>query len=148
MAKQLIPDIGLTTDIITGFCTETEDDHKETLSLMRDVKFDWAFMFAYSERSGTTAAKNLDDNIDSKIKKQRLKEIIELQSKHSLESNKKDIGKTFEILVEGFSKKSDKMLKGRNSQNKMIVFPAKNFTKGDLIKVKITDCTSATLIGE
>ncbi|MEA3495033.1 MAG: tRNA (N6-isopentenyl adenosine(37)-C2)-methylthiotransferase MiaB [Bacteroidota bacterium] len=148
MAKQLIPDIGLTTDIITGFCTETEDDHKETLSLMKDVKFDWAFMFAYSERSGTVAAKNLDDNIDNKKKKQRLKEIIELQSKHSLESNKKDIGKTFEILVEGFSKKSDKMLKGRNSQNKMIVFPAKNFAKGDLIKVKITDCTSATLIGE
>ncbi|MFA5535515.1 MAG: TRAM domain-containing protein, partial [Mariniphaga sp.] len=130
------------------FCTETEEDHAQTLDLMSRVKFDMAFMFKYSERPGTYAASHLKDDIPEKIKLKRLDEIITLQNKISLENNLNDRGKTFEVLVEGLSKKSDKMLFGRTSQNKVVVFPGKNFQKGDLVNVRITDATQTTLIGE
>lgn len=146
--KKNIPDCGLSTDIIAGFCTETEEDHKDTLSLMEWVSYDYAFMFKYSERPDTIAAKKYDDDVPDDVKSRRLQEIINLQGKTSLANYKKDIGKTFEVLVEKVSKKSDKELAGRNPQNKMIVFPRKNYKPGDYVMVKIHDCTSATLIGE
>lgn len=146
--RSFIPDCGITTDVFTGFCTETEEDHAQTLDLMSRVKFDMAFMFKYSERPGTYAASHLKDDIPEKIKLKRLDEIITLQNKISLENNLNDRGKTFEVLVEGLSKKSDKMLFGRTSQNKVVVFPGKNFQKGDLVNVRITDATQTTLIGE
>ncbi|MDD2381786.1 MAG: tRNA (N6-isopentenyl adenosine(37)-C2)-methylthiotransferase MiaB [Mariniphaga sp.] len=146
--RSFIPDCGITTDVFTGFCTETEEDHAQTLDLMSRVKFDMAFMFKYSERPGTYAASHLKDDIPEKIKLKRLDEIITLQNKISLENNLNDRGKTFEVLVEGLSKKSDKMLFGRTSQNKVVVFPGKSFQKGDLVNVRITDATQTTLIGE
>jgi tRNA-2-methylthio-N6-dimethylallyladenosine synthase len=146
--RSILPDCGLTTDIFTGFCTETEEDHDHTLSLMEDVKFDMAFMFKYSERPGTYAAKYLPDDIPEKTKQRRLKEIIDLQNKISLENNKNDIGKTFTILAEGLSKKSNKMLSGRTSQNKITVFPKNNYKKGNFVDVRISDCTQTTLIGD
>jgi tRNA-2-methylthio-N6-dimethylallyladenosine synthase len=146
--RSILPDCGLSTDIFTGFCNETEEDHQQTLSLMEIVKFDMAFMFKYSERPGTYAAKMMKDDVPEKIKIQRLNEIIRLQNKISLENNNNDIGNTFEVLVEGFSKKSDEMLFGRTSQNKVVVFPKENFKKGDLVNVKINKCTQTTLIGE
>lgn len=146
--KSIVPDCGLSTDVFTGFCTETEEDHTETLSLMEAVKFDMAFMFKYSERPGTYAHKHLEDNVPEDIKVRRLNEVIQLQNKLSLESNQKDIGKTFEVLVEGFSKKSDEMLFGRTSQNKVVVFPKYHYKKGDLVDVKIEKCTQTTLIGD
>lgn len=146
--KKNIPDCGLSTDIIAGFCTETEEDHKETMSLMEWVSYDYAFMFKYSERPDTIAAKKYDDDVPEDIKGRRLQEIINLQGKTSLANYKKDIGKTFEVLVEKVSKKSDKELAGRNPQNKMIVFPRKNYKPGDYVMVKVHDCTSATLMGE
>jgi tRNA-2-methylthio-N6-dimethylallyladenosine synthase len=148
MIRTIVPDMGLSTDVIAGFCTETEEEHQETLSLMEAVQFDHAYMFMYSERPGTPAAKKFTDDIPEEVKNRRLQEIIALQNKHALESNKRDLGKTFKVLVEGFSKRSDEMLKGRNDQNKMIVFPREGFQKGDYVHVKINDCTSATLIGE
>ena len=146
--KKLIPDCGLSTDIIAGFCTETEEDHQATLSLMKYVGYDYAFMFKYSERPDTIAAKRYDDDVPEEVKSRRLTEIIALQQELALASNKNDIGKTFEVLVEKVSKKSDDELAGRNSQNKTIVFPRKNFKPGDYVMVKVTDCTAATLIGE
>ena len=146
--KELIPDSSISTDIITGFCGETEDDHRETLSLMEWASFDYAFMFKYSERPGTIAAQKLRDDIPDPVKSYRLQEVIQLQQKLSLKSNKKDIGKTFEVLTEGRSRKSEHHLSGRNSQNKVVVFPALDFNPGEYVKVKITGCTSATLIGE
>jgi len=146
--KTHIPDCGLSTDIIAGFCTETEEDHRETLSLMKWVSYDYAFMFKYSERPDTIAAKKFEDDVPEEVKSRRLQEIIALQGEMSLANNKKDIGKTFEVLVEKVSKKSDKELAGRNSQNKMIVFPRKNYKPGDYVMVKVHDCTPATLIGE
>ncbi len=146
--KKNIPDCGLSTDIIAGFCTETEEDHKETMSLMEWVSYDYAFMFKYSERPDTIAAKKYDDDVPEDIKGRRLQEIINLQGKTSLANYKKDIGKTFEVLVEKVSKKSDKELAGRNPQNKMIVFPRKDYKPGDYVMVKVHDCTSATLMGE
>ena len=146
--KKLIPDCGLSTDIIAGFCTETEADHEDTLSIMKWVEYDYAFMFKYSERPDTIAAKKFEDDVPEEIKSKRLQEIIALQGKLSLANNKKDIGKTFEVLVEKVSKKSDKELAGRNSQNKMIVFPRKDYKAGDYVMVKVHDCTAATLIGE
>lgn len=146
--KTILPECGLSTDIFTGFCSETEEDHSETLSLMDKVKFDMAFMFKYSERPGTWAADKLEDDVPEEIKTRRLNEVIQLQSKHSLENNKKDIGKEFEVLAEGVSKKSDQELFGRTSQNKVVVFPKKNYKKGDFVKVKIKDSTQTTLIGE
>ena len=146
--KDIIPDCGITTDIFCGFHGETDEDHAETLKLMREVEFDAAFMFKYSERPGTYAAKNLEDNVPEVIKKKRLEEIIDLQTVLSLESNKKDIGKTFEVLVEGISKRSRDKLYGRTQQNKVVVFPKQHNRIGDLIHVKINEVTSATLLGE
>ncbi len=146
--KSIIPDCGLSTDVFTGFCSETEEDHLHTLSLMEQVKFDLAFMFKYSERPGTYAHKHLKDDVPEETKIRRLNEVIQLQNKLSLESNQSDIGKTFEVLVEGFSKKSDKMLFGRTSQNKGVVFPKYNFKKGDFVKIRIDKCTQTTLIGD
>ncbi len=146
--RKFIPGCAISTDIITGFCGETEDDHKQTLSLMKWAAYDFAFMFKYSERKGTIAAEKFKDDVPEEIKSKRLIEIIELQQKLSHESNLKDIGKTFRVLVEGVSKKSNQKLSGRNSQNKVVVFPKKNFKTGDYVNVKIIECTSATLIGE
>ena len=145
--KEIVPDCGLSTDIITGFCTETEEDHQDTLSLMEKVGYDFAYMFKYSERPGTAAAKKMEDDIPEEIKQRRLAEVIEIQSKSSHISNKKDLGKTFRVLVEGTSKKSDDMLQGRNPQNKVVVFPKENYKKGDYVDVVVNDCTSATLLG-
>jgi len=145
--KEIVPDCGLSTDIITGFCTETEEDHQDTLSLMEQVGYDFAYMFKYSERPGTAAAKKMEDDIPEEIKQRRLAEVIEIQSKSSHISNKKDLGKTFRVLVEGTSKKSDEMLQGRNPQNKVVVFPKENYKKGDYVDVVVNECTSATLIG-
>ena len=146
--KRIIPNCGLSTDIICGFHSETEEDHKETLSLMREVGFDSAFMFKYSERPGTYAAKKLDDNISDEIKSRRLQEIIDLQLELSRESNEKDLGKEFEVLIEGFSKRSREQLFGRNEQNKVVIFDKKNYRIGQFARVKITGFTSATLFGE
>jgi tRNA-2-methylthio-N6-dimethylallyladenosine synthase len=146
--KEIVPDIGLSTDIITGFCSETDDDHLDTMSLMSEVGFDFAYMFYYSERPGTPAAKNFPDDVSLDVKKKRLSDIINLQNKLSLESNLRDLGKTFKVLVEGTSKKSDDYLFGRNSQNKVIVFPKENFKPGMYINVVVEKCTSATLIGK
>lgn len=146
--RKFIPGCAISTDIITGFCGETEDDHKQTISLMKWAAYDFAFMFKYSEREGTMAAEKFKDDIPDETKGRRLKEIIELQQKLSKESNLKNIGKTFRVLVEGVSKKSDQKLSGRNSQNKVVVFPKKDFKPGDYVNVKIIECTSATLIGE
>lgn len=146
--KRIIPGCGLSTDIMCGYHSETEEDHQETLSLMREVVFDSAFMFKYSERPGTYAAKKLPDDISDETKVKRLQEIINLQNELSLESNKRDVGKTFEVLVEGFSKRSREQLFGRSSQNKVVIFDKANHKIGDLVKVRITGNTSATLFGE
>lgn len=146
--KKYIPDCGISTDVFSGFHSETEDDHQQTLSLMKEVGFDSAFMFKYSERPGTYAAKNLQDDISEEIKTKRLQEIIELQNQLSAKSNQKDIGKTVEVLVEGYSKRSNDRMFGRTSQNKVVVFDKQNSKIGDYIQVKIKEASSATLIGE
>ncbi|MDA3930578.1 MAG: tRNA (N6-isopentenyl adenosine(37)-C2)-methylthiotransferase MiaB [Prolixibacteraceae bacterium] len=145
--KEIIPECGLSSDIFCGFSSETEEDFQETLSLMKVVKFDSAFMFKYSERPGTYAHKHLPDDVLEEVKSERLTRMIELQNRISLEKNKKDIGKTFEVLIEGTSKKSKEELFGRTSQGKIVVFPKMNFQKGDYVKVKIERCTQTTLIG-
>ncbi len=145
--KNILPGCSLTTDIIAGFCTETEEDHQQTLSLVENVGFDFAYMFKYSERPGTTAIKKYKDDVPEDVKTRRLNEIIELQKKLSAASNKKDLGKNFEVLVEGPSKRSPDDYCGRTSQNKMVVFPKNNSKPGTYIKTKIIDYTSATLIG-
>lgn len=145
--RRIVPDCGLSTDVITGFCSETEEEHQETLSLMELVQYDMAYMFFYSERPGTLAARKYPDDIPHEVKIRRLNEIITLQTKHSAKRNQDDIGKTFKILVEKPSKRSDKDMCGRNDQNKMVVFPAENIHPGDYVHVKITSATSATLIG-
>lgn len=139
---------GVSQDMITGFCTETEEDHQDTLSLMDYVKYDYGYMFAYSERPNTPAAKKLADDIPAEIKNRRLTEVIAKQQQHSLERNQMAIGKVHKILVEGFSKRSAEHLCGRNDQNKMVVFPKENFQKGDYVNVLVTECTAATLIGK
>jgi tRNA-2-methylthio-N6-dimethylallyladenosine synthase len=140
-----LPDAAISTDIMVGFCDETIDDHQETLSLMKQVGYDFAFMFKYSERSGTYAAKYLNDNVPEKEKIRRLNEVIALQNELSYESKKQDVGKVFEVLVEGSSKKSKKQMMGRNSQNKVIVFDATdNVCAGNFVKVKVESFTSAT----
>ena len=144
---RIIPDCAISTDIIVGFCGETEQEHEDTLSLMRKVEYDFAYMFNYSERPRTLAERKYEDDVPTEVKKRRLREVIDLQQEHSLKSNKKQVGKTFEVLIEGFSKKSDQELCGRNSQNTMIVFPKENYKKGQYVHVKVTDCTSATLLG-
>lgn len=144
--RSVIPDCGLTTDVIAGFCGETEQDHKETLSLMEEVMFDSAFMFAYSERPGTLASRRYPDDIPYTLKTQRLNEIIELQGRMSLKSNEKEIGKTLKVLVEGPSKRNPEELCGRASNNKMCVFPSRGEKAGDYCTVKVVSVTSATLI--
>ncbi len=145
--KKIIPDCAISQDMITGFCGETEEDHQETLSLMEYVKYDFGFMFAYSERPGTLAEKKMEDDVPLAIKKRRLAEIINLQQEHSLYHMEQFVGKTVEVLIEGNSKKSDAHWMGRNSQNAVAVFPKGDEKIGDLIMVKINECTSATLIG-
>lgn len=146
--KRTIKDCGLATDIIAGFCNETLEDHKDTLDMMRQVGYDSAYMFNYSQRSNTLAAKKYADDIPYEEKTRRLEEIIDLQRELSLQSNKRDVGKTFEVLVEGTSKRSEDKLFGRNSQNKVVVFDKENFKPGDYVNVRVMDCTSATLFGE
>jgi len=146
--RTAIPECAITTDIIAGFCDETEQDHQDTLNLMREVRFDSAFMFKYSERSGTIAAQKFDDNVPEEVKSRRLKEIIALQQELSLQSNKNDIGKVVEVLIEGNARKSAEQLMGRDSRNKVVVFESKELEKGDYADVRIVRCTSATLIGQ
>jgi len=146
--KRIMPDCAISTDIITGFCTETEEDQADTLSLMEWAGFDYAYMFAYSERPKTLAERKYEDDVPEDVKNRRLTEVINLQRDLSLASNRRDIGKVVEVLVEGPSKRSAEDFCGRNSQNKMVVFPKGKSQKGDYVMVKIKDCTSATLIGE
>jgi tRNA-2-methylthio-N6-dimethylallyladenosine synthase len=144
----IIPECSLSTDMITGFCTETEEDHKESLSLMEWAGFDFAYMFKYSERPGTKAARKLIDNVSESVKAERLSEMIALQNRLSGKSKKSDIGRTVEVLIEGYSKRSTEHLSGRTSQNKVVVFPAGEHKKGEYTKVLIEKNTSATLIGK
>ncbi len=146
--REIIPEAAISTDIIAGFCGETEQDHRDTMSLMQEVAYDYAYMFKYSERPNTFAARKLADDVSETDKSRRLNEIISLQNKMSFESNKRDMNKTFEVLVEGISKKSDKQVYGRNSQNKVIIFDGDKSFIGKLINVKITNFTQATLFGE
>ena len=146
--REIIPDCGLSTDVFVGFHNESEEDFQQTLELMREVRFDSAFMFKYSERPGTAASKRLADNVPEEVKGRRLQELIDLQVELSHESNWRDVGKTFEVLVEGTSKKKADELFGRSSQNKVIVFPDNGAKAGDLVRVAVKGCTSATLIGE
>lgn len=146
--KRIIPDCGISQDMISGFPTESEEDHQDTLSLMEYVKYDFGFMFTYSERPGTLAARKLEDDIPEATKKRRLTEIIDLQRKHGHHRTQQHVGKIEEILIEGTSKKNDEHWMGRNSQNTVAVFPKENYKVGDFVDVKITHCTSATLIGE
>jgi tRNA-2-methylthio-N6-dimethylallyladenosine synthase len=146
--RQSLPECAISTDIIAGFCDESEEDHKETLSLMEKVEFDYAFMFRYSERPDTLAAEKYTDNVPDEVKDRRLREIIDLQQKLSWQSNKKDVGKIFEVLIEGYSKRSRDYFSGRNSQNKVVLFPVTGNNVGEYVWVKIIRFTSATLIGE
>ena len=146
--RRIIPGCGLTTDIFVGYHDETLDDQADTLSLVREVGFDSAFMFKYSERPGTYAAKHLPDNVPEEEKIRRLNELIQLQTEISAEQYRKDVGQTFEVLVEGFSKRSRQQLMGRTEQNKAVVFDRGNYHIGDFVRVKITGSTSATLLGE
>jgi tRNA-2-methylthio-N6-dimethylallyladenosine synthase len=146
--RSIIPEAGITSDIITGFCSESDEEHNDTLSLMEWAGYDFSYMFKYSERPGTAAAKKFADDIPEEIKSKRLTEIIHQQTKLSHESNKKDLGKTFKVLADAVSKRSDKHLSGRTTQNKVVIFPRENFIPGDYLNIKIIDCTPATLIGE
>jgi tRNA-2-methylthio-N6-dimethylallyladenosine synthase len=148
--RELIPECGISSDIIAGFCTETEEDHMDTLHVMDYSKYDMSYMFFYSERPGTLAARRYEDDIPEDIKKRRLQEIVEVQNRLSLESNKKDIGKIFKVLIEGNSKRSNLDWMGRTTQNKVLVFPKNGaeIRKGDYVNVRVTDCTQATLLGE
>ena len=148
MIREVLPGCGITTDVIAGFCSETEEDHQQTLELFRKVGFDYAYMFYYSERPGTLAARHYPDDVPLDVKTRRLNEIIALQSELSLKSNQTDIGKTFRVLVEGPSKKNPEELCGRSGSNKMCVFPGKGHKAGDYVDVKVLSCTSATLIGK
>lgn len=146
--REILPDCGISQDMIAGFPGETEEDHQDTLSLMEYVKYDFGFMFMYSERPGTMAARKLEDDIPTEVKKRRLTEIINLQQKHSAYRTKQFLGQTVEVLIEKESKKSDAHWSGRNPQNTVAVFPKENYKPGDLVMVRIDDCTSTTLIGE
>ncbi len=145
--REIIPGCGISHDMIIGFPTETEEDHQDTLSLMKYVKYDFGFMFMYSERPGTLAARKLEDDVPEEVKKRRLTEVITLQREHSAYHTQKMIGKTVEVLIEGESRKSDKNWSGRTPQNTVAVFPKENYKPGDFVNVKITDCTTATLQG-
>jgi tRNA-2-methylthio-N6-dimethylallyladenosine synthase len=144
----LLPDVTLSQDIIAGFPTETEEDHQDTLSLLEKVRYDFGFMFTYSERPGTLAARKMEDDVPEEVKKRRLNEIIDLQQNIALERTQRFVGQTVEVLIEKDSKRSDLQWSGRNSQNTVTVFPKENYKPGDFVLVKITDCTSGTLIGE
>ena len=146
--RKYIPECAVSTDIICGYCSETNEEHNETLSLMEWVKFDFAYMFKYSERPDTDAVRKYKDDVPEEVKSKRLKEVIELQQKLSLRSNLHDVGKVFEVLVEGVSKRSMEYLYGRTSQNKVVIFEKQKYKAGDYVNVKITRCTTATLIGE
>lgn len=146
--RSIIPDCAISTDIIAGFCTETEEDHNDTLSLMEWAGYDFAYMFKYSERPGTKAARKYPDDVPEEIKTRRLNEIISLQNKLSARSKKLDVGRVFEVLTEDFSKRSRDFLSGRTSQNKVVVFPAEGRRKGEYVNVRVERCTSATLIGK
>lgn len=145
--RRILPECSLSTDLFCGFCSETEEDHLQTLSLMEEVRFDMAFMFKYSERPGTYAHQHLPDDVPEEVKSHRLEEIIKLQNRISLQRNREEVGKIFEVLVEGISKKSEMMYFGRTSQNKVVVFPRGNTSRGDLARVLVTGCTQTTLIG-
>ncbi|MDY2586953.1 tRNA (N6-isopentenyl adenosine(37)-C2)-methylthiotransferase MiaB [Winogradskyella aquimaris] len=146
--RRIIPDVAISQDMIAGFPTETEEDHQDTLSLMEYVKYDYGFMFAYSERPGTLAGRKMEDDVPAEVKQRRLNEIQALQRRHSLYRTQQHVGKVEEILIEKSSKKSDAHWSGRNSQNTVAVFPKEHYKPGDFVMVKILDCTSATLIGE
>jgi tRNA-2-methylthio-N6-dimethylallyladenosine synthase len=146
--RKLIPDCGISQDMIAGFPTETEEDHQDTLSLMEYVKYDFGFMFAYSERPGTVAGRKMEDDVPEKVKKRRLQEIIDLQQKHSLYRTQQHLGKVEEVLIEKESKKSSEHWSGRNTHNTTVVFPKGHYKIGDYVDVKMLNCTSATLIGE
>ncbi len=145
---KIIPEISLSQDMITGFPTETEEDHQDTLSLMEHIKYDFGYMFAYSERPGTMAARKMEDDVPEPVKKRRLQEIVDLQQRIAMERTKRFVGQTVEVLIEKTSKRSDEHWSGRNSQNTTVVFPKENYKVGDFVLVKVNDCTSATLIGE
>ncbi len=146
--KKMIPDCGISHDLITGFPTETEEDHQDTLSLMEYVNYDFGYMFAYSERPGTMAERKFEDDVPEEVKKRRLQEIVDLQQQHSKQRTERFLGQTVEVLIEKESKKSDAHWSGRNSQNTVVVFPKEHYKIGDFVNVKIKDCTSATLIGD
>ena len=148
--REIIPDCGLSTDIIAGFCTETEEDHGASLSLMEYCHYDMAYMYFYSERPGTLAARRYTDDVPEEIKKRRLQEIVSVLRRHSMISMQKDVGKTFKVLIEGDSKKTDRDWAGRNDQNKMLVFPKENYPlqKGDYVTVRVDECTAGTLLGK
>jgi len=146
--RELIPDCGLSTDMITGFCTETEEDHQQSLSLMEYCKYDLAYMYFYSERPGTLAERRFTDDVPEAVKKRRLQEMISLHRIHSLQSMQRDVGKTFKVLVEGVSKKNEEELFGRSDQNKVVVFPKGNVKKGDYVQIKVESCTAGTLLGK
>jgi tRNA-2-methylthio-N6-dimethylallyladenosine synthase len=145
--RRILPDCAISTDLFSGFHSETQEEYEETLSLMREVGYDSAFMFKYSERPGTFAAKNLEDNIPEDEKIRRLQGMIDLQNKLSEESNLRDVGKVFEVLVEGFSKRSREQLFGRTGQNKVVIFDKQNFKVGQFVSVRVTGASSATLFG-
>jgi tRNA-2-methylthio-N6-dimethylallyladenosine synthase len=148
--KEIMPDCGLSSDIIAGFCTETEEEHKETVSMMEFAGYDMSYMFFYSERPGTLAQRRYKDDIPEDVKKRRLQEIVETQNRLSLQSNQKDVGKTVKVLIEGNSRRSDAAWMGRNSQNKVVIFSKGTYDlkPGDYVNVKIHDCSQATLFGE
>jgi tRNA-2-methylthio-N6-dimethylallyladenosine synthase len=145
--RELIPDCGISTDMISGFCTETEEDHLDSLSLMEYCRYDLAYLYFYSERPGTLAARRFKDDVPLEIKKRRLQELVDLYREHSLLSMRRDLGKIFTVLAEGNSKKNEDELFGRADNNKVVVFPKGNHKKGDYVKVRITDCTAGTLLG-
>ena len=150
LVREIMPDCGISSDIISCFCTEEDADHKDTLDIMKYSRYDMSYMFFYSERPGTLAERRYDDDVPLEIKKRRLQEVVDLQGRLSHESNKKDLGKIFKVLIDGDSKKDETEWKGRNSQNKVIVFPKENYNlkKGDYVNVKVNDCTQATLLGK
>jgi tRNA-2-methylthio-N6-dimethylallyladenosine synthase len=146
--RKIIPDCAISMDIISGFCSETEEEHQDTLSLMDIVKYDFGYMFSYSERPNTQAQRKFEDDIPAEVKKRRLQEIIDKQMGHSLIRNQNHVGKTHKVLVEGVSKKSKEELFGRNTQNTVVVFPKEDYKIGDYVLVEVDQCTSATLKGK
>ncbi|MCF6407379.1 tRNA (N6-isopentenyl adenosine(37)-C2)-methylthiotransferase MiaB [Chitinophaga filiformis] len=145
--REILPDCALSTDVITGFCTETEEDHQDTMSLMDYARYDLAYMFFYSERPGTLAARRYQDDVPEEVKKRRLAEVVELHRGQSLRSMQQDVGKTFKVLIEGTSKRSEDHLFGRTDQNKVVIFPKEDYRKGEYVWVKVEDCTAGTLLG-